>query len=180
MSISKQKIWVGVGVVLLLLGGLDVVDGLFGTGRLGAGKLFYDAPLVDELVARAGPAAVTFARVCGDKAVEDRFDSRSIKHLERWCRAVETFQQSPSGDTGVALMRANNRTFERITDKLFLAGGDLGQLGLDIMTARSTFRPAMEKVGSIRAGASFSETLIGLFLLIGAWYCLRRGRRSPR
>lgn len=179
MATQSKTLWRVAGAVLLLLGLVNVGDGFLGKGRLLAGRLFYADHEVSEWVAKAGPTAQVFARACDDPRVSKRFDSRSVKTFERWCTRVVAFQSDPTGETGVALMRGNNRHFDMVTDKLFVAGGDLAQLGLDLMTARATFRPAMEKVGSVRAGAAFSQTLVGFMLLIAGWFCLRRGRRSP-
>ncbi len=175
---GRSKVWYAVGVLLLLAGIFDIGDGLFGSGRLGVGRLFYDEEKVASLVGGAVAPATVFLRACDDEKVAKRFDSRAVKKLDRWCKAVKSFVEQPDGESGVRLMRANNKYFERVTDKLFLATGELPDLALDLMTARADFRPRMEQVGSIRAGASFSETLAGLILLIVGLFCLRRGRRQ--
>jgi hypothetical protein len=175
---GKRKAWYVVGALLLLVGIFDIGDGLFGSGRLGVGQRFYDDEKVAELVDGALAPAAVFGRACSDEKVAKRFDSRAVKKFERWCGAVKSFAKQPDAAHGVALMRANNLYFERVTDKLFLAGGELPDLALDMMTARAAFRPQMEQVGSIGAGASFSETLVGLILLVVGLFCLRRGRRQ--
>ncbi len=177
MLTRTNKIWLGIGAVLLLLGLFDIGDGFLGNGRLGAGKFFYDKEKVASLVAGAQEPAAAFLHACDNDAVAERFDSRSVKKLGRWCDAVQSFQEAPDEVSGVQLMRANNLYFDRITDKLFLGSGELPHLALDLMKARADFRPPMEQVGSIRAGACFSEALIGFVLLVVGLLCLRRGRR---
>lgn len=177
MTKGKHNVWYVVGAILLLAGLFDVGDGFFGSGRLGAGKLFYDDDKVAELVSRATEPAGVFLQACDNAVVAERFDSRAVRKLGQWCGAVRSFRDEPDGVSGVRLMRANNFYFERVTSKLFLASGELPNLALDLMTARATFRPLMEQVGSIRAGASFSETLVGFIFLVVGLFCLRRGRR---
>ncbi len=177
MSKRRYNVWYIVGAIVVLAGLFDIGDGLFGSGRLGVGKLFYDGDKVAELVAGSAAPAVVFLRACDNDLVAARFDSRAVKKLGRWCDAVRSFNEEPDGTRGVRLMQANNLYFERVTDKLFLGSGELPNLALELMTARATFRPLMEQVGSIRAGASFSETLLGIILLVVGVICLRRGRR---
>lgn len=177
MAKGKNNIWLALGVILVLVGLFDISDGFMGSGRLGAGRLFYDSEKVAALIGEALVPAESFLKACDNELVAERFDSRAVKKLGRWCAAAHSFHQEPDEVSGVKLMRANNLHFEMVTDKLFLASGELPNLALDLMQARAAFRPLMEQVGSIRAGASFSETLIGFILLVVGLFCLRRGRR---
>jgi hypothetical protein len=172
------KLFFGIGVVLLVLGLFDLADAFLGSGRLGSGKLFFNREKVEEQLSVAIEASKPLAEACLKETVQERFDTASIKQLDALCRTVQALHEEPDAGTAVALLRADNNNFKVVADRLFSGGGEPAQISLDLMVARSQYRPALEKVGSQCAGASFSEFLLGIFFLVIGGLFLRYSRRT--
>lgn len=153
-----------------------MLDGIAGSGRSGAGTLFFDGSGMDRLIAKAVVSAVPMVDFCQDQKARDGFDSSSVKTLDAWCEAVNGVSQESRPEDLVALLRAINTRFGRITDKLFNSGGRSADLSLKLLEAECELRPVLEDAASAVASAAFSQFLVGLILLIPAVLVLRRFR----
>jgi len=156
-----------VGLVLVCVGIWQIASAVGSSGRDGFGRFFFDDEEVAALILDAGKHNAAHVDACKDEKIAARFDSSSRKKLERWCNAVSRFEEEGSADSAIALLRARNLLFARISNKLFAAGGELARKSLALEEADCSMSPYLERVANQAAGAALSQFLIGLFLLIG-------------
>lgn len=175
----KKTILIAAGLLIAFMGAVDVLEAVVGNGRRAAGKLFFDKEQVAELVAEAKKQHAPFVAACADVKTAERFDSSSVKKLDKWCKAVNRFDDEPGVESAMGLLKANNLYLARVSDLLYSAGGEPAYRSLALLEAQSAAKPHLDEIASISAGAAFSQFIIGVvFLVVGAFLFFFGRRRS--
>lgn len=168
------------GAVLLALGVAQVVLSMVGSGREGLGTLFFHSDQVNTWLADAKHTSAPFRQVCRDPRTAAAFDDSSVKDLLTWCAAAEKLAEDHEPEAAVAMLRAQNRYFGKLTEYMLNRGGDAGELAGTLMEASCQVRPPLEDIFSETSGAAFSQALLG-FLLAGVGYWMvSHGRKRVR
>ncbi len=175
---QKQLVFKVLGGVFLVAALFNIVFTFVGAGRSGLGAFFFNDDEAKALLQEVDKSLDAYLVACGDETIENAFDQSSVELVENWCKAVKTVDENSTPETAVALLRYEKLHFGQLTTVLVGDTGNWARKWLEIMEVDCNLRPKLERLGSITAGASFSQFLAGfLFALVGAFFLFKSRKR---